>query len=320
MTNSRDDEILNTAVSLWARLERGHVGFEEHVRIETRARPLVYQGKHRSKTEVVMRRLERGLKFVVMVCVVSMATVAHGAAIIWGGPQDISGDGDVSTWQFAERAYNFHRTNIDNNPAIVIAPVVSGVTFESFAIQSIKPYLTGYGTGTATTITVGDTTLSVDVDGIGALNKDIYGTTSAPFKNLTVAYQDLVGSSAEEDYRTGAMGVFTLQLAGLTNGVSYELQIWSNDSRADLGDTRRTTFTAGNAIQLDQNVSGAVGGLGQYAIGTFTADGTTQSLTIDGKVAAFQLRTAVPEPASLTLFAVAGLFALCRRRIARDQD
>jgi hypothetical protein len=75
-------------------------------------------------------------------------------------------------------------------------------------------------------------------------------------------------------------------------------------------------------VTLDANTTNTVGGLGQFAIGTFTASGTTQAFLLSEPggdfnplINALQVR-AVPEP-SLTLLgcavAAAGGLALRRR-------
>ena len=75
-------------------------------------------------------------------------------------------------------------------------------------------------------------------------------------------------------------------------------------------------------MTLDANTTNTVGGVGQYAIGTFTASGTTQPFILSETgggfnplINALQVR-AVPEPA-LTLVgfaAVVGGSLLVRRR------
>ena len=65
------------------------------------------------------------------------------------------------------------------------------------------------------------------------------------------------------------------------------------------------------------------GGVGQYVIGTFTADATTQQIVFQGEgtglnggstqINAFQLR-AIPEPASTELLGIFGVYGMCQRR------
>jgi hypothetical protein len=69
------------------------------------------------------------------------------------------------------------------------------------------------------------------------------------------------------------------------------------------------TATAGDAVTLSSNTTFAQGGLGQYALGTFTADSTgSETITFSGPgttnviLDAFELRqTATPEPGSVAL-------------------
>ena len=117
-------------------------------------------------------------------------------------------------------------------------------------------------------------------------------------------------------------------LNNLTNGTQYELEVWTNLS-SSAGSTPNT-FTATNSVSLDANTSNANGGVGQFAIGTFTASGTSQSFTVSNEdnfphFNALQLRDltaapAVPEPSTFILAALGlaglGLVAWKRRRIA----
>lgn len=75
---------------------------------------------------------------------------------------------------------------------------------------------------------------------------------------------------------------------------------------------------ASNTVTVNGDTTPRSGGTGQFSIGTFTADATTQTVTFQGHVNfgtlenAFQLRniTAVPEPGTLALFlSGAGLLA-----------
>ena len=103
-------------------------------------------------------------------------------------------------------------------------------------------------------------------------------------------------------------------LTGLTSGNEYLVQFWSADVR--FGATQYTTYEGGGSTS-DQLLQST----GQYVIGTFTADGTTQEINMgtdnQGILNAMQLR-AVPEPATAGLLAAAGtLLLIFRRRMDR---
>jgi len=117
----------------------------------------------------------------------------------------------------------------------------------------------------------------------------------------------------------------TLTRDALTVGNSYQFQIWTNESDRD--STNGLLITAGNTVTLDSNTSNAVGGVGQFAIGTFTADAINQTFTITGagpdnwsRMSAFQLR-AIPEPSTVALLTIsAGALLLGNRhRRMRNQ-
>ena len=84
----------------------------------------------------------------------------------------------------------------------------------------------------------------------------------------------------------GGAGTATITLKNLVVGDAYQVQVWVNDNRA----TTRTE-KADNNITLKYNSTGAAGGVGQYVIGTFTADAVTQAFTLvaSGTGAAAQL-------------------------------
>jgi hypothetical protein len=227
--------------------------------------------------------------------------------IVWGSPQTVSGDSDVSTNGSLVYALTFGGT------AAPSSATVNGVTFSPFRIPG----------GIVTSATVGSVTISESPGFLFGSNS--FGTASTPFSGLSTDYKTILGSGAYADNPVS----ITVSLNGLTNGQDYEVQWWTNNS-ANItpefgGGFTNTTATAFNSVTLDANTTNAVGGLGQYAIGTFTASGTTQAFLLEETsggfnplINALQVR-AVPEPTTsvfVLLGATAGLVAW-RRHSAR---
>jgi hypothetical protein len=223
-------------------------------------------------------------------------SIARAETIIWSSELDISGDSDVSTEGTLVGAFNFA------GPATTI----NGVEFLEFAV------------GLASN-TVGNYNFSV---ASGTIGSSATGATSSPFTDLSSEYQALLGSAAQRGDAT-----MTLTLSGLTIGQRYSFQAWVNDSRypGASGFTYPVDITAGNTVTLnpnttplDMNGMGVEGGVGQYAIGRFTADATTQQVEFFGGevgvVNGFQLRE-VPEPSTmLTILMPLGLSVVASRR------
>jgi hypothetical protein len=74
-------------------------------------------------------------------------------------------------------------------------------------------------------------------------------------------------------------------------------------------------------VTLDSNTSDAAGGLGQYAVGTFTAERSSVRFELEGTtgnplISAVQLRevSAIPEPGSVVTFAALGAVGVWVRR------
>ena len=239
------------------------------------------------KTRTITASTRRALPAVLATLALAAATAAHAAVVTWGAAQNITGDSNVSTAGTLVGAFN--------TGAVGVPPTtVNGVTFQSFAV----PHLT-FGA------TVGNFAIASGA-AFSSFNT-AFGSGSPPFTNLSAQYQTLLRSGI----RNGNNG-FTLTMSSLTVGTQYAFQWWANGSDLFSFGNFPVVASAGNSVTLFTNPTDTNGGLGQFAIGTFTADATTQAINFGGSAApnlnAFQLLAVapVPEPGS----ALAGLLAL----------
>jgi hypothetical protein len=86
---------------------------------------------------------------------------------------------------------------------------------------------------------------------------------------------------------SGGAAPFTLTMSGLTVGDQYAFEWWTNASSSP-GGTNLTQATATNSVTLNWNTSaGADGGVGQFAIGHFTASATSESITFSNNGGTF---------------------------------
>ena len=202
------------------------------------------------------------------------------ATISWGNPTAIVGDLDVATNGGFVSAFHFGGGTPPDT-------AVNGVTF------------TGVNPGFGTSVTFGGNTLAESPSTLGAYNG---AGTAAPYTGLTTSYRALVGSGVG----AFAAATITLTLNGLTAGHNYQIQIWNNASASStLGST---TIAAGNSVVLNSNTTGLNGGLGQFAVGTFTPGLTSQDITFNGSTTSptmngYQLRdlSIAPEPSTWAL-------------------
>lgn len=126
------------------------------------------------------------------------------------------------------------------------------------------------------------------------------------------AYDALLNSL---DYGNGTSTSLTLE--GLKIGSVYQVQAWFTDLRSCCN-SRDMILGDGNGNTASVNATGA--GLGQFALGTFIADATTQELSLAASgfgnvhLNGYQVRS-VPTPAPLLLMGIAvlGMGAASRR-------
>jgi hypothetical protein len=251
-------------------------------------------------------RVMRVLATVLVLAALAVTQVQAGV-VTWQTPVTISGDTDVSTEGTLERAYNMGGA----------ATTVNGVTFGHFAQNGDAD---GFASGTYQTWTVDNTTLG---DGSKELyNPSSRGSTSAPFSGLSANYQSLLKDANYNTVDWSNISPLVLALNGLTIGQPYLFQSWFQDAaQADAYHIQNVTSGGATSATMQCNTSNADGGVGQYVIGTFMADATSQVVTFTGlaapehstEIAGFQLRAipSLPTPEPNTLFmAVSGLIGL----------
>jgi glucuronoarabinoxylan endo-1,4-beta-xylanase len=185
-----------------------------------------------------------------------------GASITWSAAANISSDSDVSTLGKLLYAEDWGA-----------AATVNGVPF------------------TLDTSSTGDSKVAILFPSKAGTSQTAVAGTGSPYSGLSTAYKSLnKGLVYGVTGATGATTSGTITLQGLTVGNSYQVQVWINDSRsgasggANSYPTRVATLTSpgGNSVSLAHYVGGTStspsGGLGQYAIGAFVADATTQPI------------------------------------------
>lgn len=225
----------------------------------------------------------------------------HASLVTWGAPTNIVGDTDVSTAGTFVGAINLGGTGVGS-------PTVNSVTFTGLAVSG-------------SSVSSGIFNLAF-APGSGSADNSM-GSGSAPFANLSAQYKAFLGTGGF----TGGGSSVTLTMSSLKLGASYQFQFWTNYSGfIDVGGL--TTATAGNAVTLSPQIFSGIGegGVGQFALGTFTANAATQAITFTGTnpfigplLNGFQLRQlaapAVPEPGTaLAGVLLVGCAGLRRRR------
>jgi len=221
--------------------------------------------------------------FFLAACFVAITLAAQAgpppaANITWGSAHNITGDSDVSTLGSLLYAYNIGASG-------VTATTVNGVTF--------SPYVFPFDASTTTT-TTGSVTFTETPGYLVSYNN--LGAVSGNFAALSADYQTLLSSAGGGDIPPTLTGTF----GGLTIGNDYLIQWWFNYSSyvfsGYFNQTQASQLGGNSTVTLDSNVSNSVGGLGQYAIGTFTATSSSVAFDLNGVgfgrplINAFQLR------------------------------
>ena len=225
------------------------------------------------------------------------AAWAPAAVVVWEPVSTIAGASDVSTSGTLVKAFNLGGSNT----------TVNGITFTGDNLNGVTSGVLGTGSGSLSM----QTASNVWIGNIGA----VFGSANSPFASLSAPYQALLNTAM---YAANGSATYTLQ--SLVIGQAYLVQFWINDSRGTGSEGRYNQFTAGNfSGNVDVNASNTVGGVGQFVIGTFVADATTQAINVTAgfvspstssviQLNGYQLR-AIPEP-SAALMVLVGMIAL----------
>ena len=213
---------------------------------------------HRSAGAGECRRPARRRGLVWLLLTVGLfrsAATGFAASITWGTPTTISGDTDVANSGIGICAY--YEGGAGANQTI------NGVTFTNMGGTTTWGNLTFSGSGTF------------------AYNTNGMGNNVGPFSGLSAAYTNVLSGGIW----IPGNGAVTVTLNNLTVGHQYTVQYWANDSRYPGVQTNRYSTLTGNwgsGNKLLFNTTHGAGGVGQYVIGTFVADATSQSFGITG--------------------------------------
>lgn len=199
----------------------------------------------------------------------------EAATINWAEPIKVSGQADASNLWPLNRAYTLGSDH---------SVLINGINFTPLNAPSQQGDIELPGT-----IADGQTEIAVSGDRDG-----IFAERNSLADDLAVSpldYRLLLGSGVSD-----GGSALALNLAGLTPGKTYLLQVWINDSR---NTSSAETVAGGEGILTDVrfNPTEIHGDPGQYIIGVFMADDTQQTVTftaIEGfpLINAFQLREA----------------------------
>ena len=234
---------------------------------------------------MIMMRVFIGIALVTSLALVAPASAA---SISWGSAQDIVGSGDVLN-QAGSMAVE--AVNLTNAALVPGTTRVNGVNF------------------------VHDDTLMGLLGGTGLLGGNTTGDA---------AYDTLIDSVDHGDSSIANPWVIQVGGGNLVAGTQYDIQLFYSDNRGFAASNWGQVYSDAerNPSEVTLNANGG-GRLGQYVIGTFTADGTTQDLAVTGggppgepHISAYQVR-GVPEP---TTFVLGGLGLISLGFVARRRN
>src|SRR5271157_885865 len=176
------------------------------------------------------------------------------ANITWGTATNIAGDTDAIATGTLKYAYNW-----SGSDATLNGTLFKGTTVYSGSVDSGQ-------------LTMG-----------GIFARQTYGTNafivgSGLYASLSSAYQVVIGGGATGNY--GGTNAGTVVLNNLTVGHSYSVELWGSNTYYD-GPTHQTLDDGnGHSVTTILQTTNGLGYCGQYVVGTFTANATTQLINI----------------------------------------
>ncbi|NBW87049.1 MAG: hypothetical protein EBR23_09540 [Planctomycetia bacterium] len=248
-----------------------------------------------------MKNKTRGrLTILVVWCLIAFSwprPTVEGGTMTWQQPQTIFSSGDVSVSGALAAALNI------GPGGGTVSTTINGVTFTPWNFPAVD-----FSQSTSST-SLNQYTFTMTADAGSSLWSRTATSTAAPYSALAPEYKTLLATAGAAQDFDGSRPM-TLTIGGLAIGQQYLFQWWSDRSDADSGVARAT---AGGVVNLSYNTTGSSGGVGQYGVGTFVADATTQNVVFDaqngstsgsyGWINGFQIRV-VPEPSTTGLGAL----------------
>lgn len=188
---------------------------------------------------------------------------ARGAVITWQDVQTIATDTDVLKGSKGT-VYAYY---LNNNHSLVNPIVVNTVSF--------KPLFGAYGPDVASASS-GDGNLTLTTSSGNLVNAAVVGAPTVGFSG-SANYASILSGCIYGDGQP-----LVLTLGNLSPGTPYAVQLWAEDPRESYRYVQASSTDAGSGGSgvLIYDVPHVWGGVGQYVIGTFTANSTTQRIQL----------------------------------------